>query len=281
MIGKLSIVGTPIGNLQDLTPRAAATLGAADRIAAEDTRRTRQLLEHLGLHKPMTSYHEHNKYKAGEALLSLLEAGEHIALTTDAGMPAISDPGYELVAGAYARGIAVEVVPGPCAVSAALALSGMDASQYVFFGFLPRMGKARDIALRAVAQSALTTVLYEAPHRLRETLEALAYLTPSRLVSICNDMTKRYESVERLPLDEAAALYGEKEPRGEYALVLEGVQGLDEAPADIDPTALLQDLLSQGMSRKDAVKKASTLTDIPRNSLYQIVLELESNEDQV
>ena len=201
--GTLYIVGTPIGNLEDITLRAARILSEVDLIAAEDTRHSLKLLNHLQLHKPLFSYHEHNRAHAGEQLLHRLEEGTNIALVTDAGMPVISDPGFELVRDARAHGFPIQVVPGPCAVSSALALSGMDGSRYLFMGFIPRSGSERAEALRSISVSQSTVILYEAPHRLADTLKDLAAQQPKRMISVCHDLTKLHESVLYLPLSEA------------------------------------------------------------------------------
>ncbi len=219
--GRLYVVGTPIGNLQDITARAAAVLRAVSAVAAEDTRQTAKLLKHLEIRVPMVSYHEHNANRREAELLARLERGEAIALVTDAGMPAISDPGAKLVRAAAAAGHAVEVVPGPSALTAALAASGMDATRFVFEGFPPREGKARRRIFRQLVDERRAIVFFEGPHRLAATLKDLAdILGADREVAVCRELTKLHEEVYRATLGEAAAHYAAQPAKGEITIVL-------------------------------------------------------------
>lgn len=222
MPGTLYIVATPIGNLEDMTPRAAAVLGAADFVAAEDTRVTMRLLNHLGLKKPMVSYHEHALGR-GEGILRRIEAGESCALCSDAGMPCISDPGAVIVRDALARGIPVTPVPGASACVTALAVSGQDTARWVFEGFLPTERRLRRRRLAALEGERRTVLFYEAPHRLRATLDELAAaFGGDRSVTLCRELTKLHEEIWKTTLAEAAAHYAQAEPRGEYVLVMAG-----------------------------------------------------------
>ena len=218
MPGTLYIVATPIGNLEDMPPRVAATFGAADFVAAEDTRVTLRLLNHLGLKKPMVSYYEHALFH-GEAILQRIEAGEDCALCSDAGMPCISDPGEQLVKAAHERGIRVVPVPGASACVTALAVSGQDTARFVFEGFLPVPKKERRARLEALQGETRTMVLYEAPHKLRATLDDLcAAFGPERSVSLCRELTKLHEEIRKTTLGQAAEFYRDNEPRGEFEI---------------------------------------------------------------
>jgi 16S rRNA (cytidine1402-2'-O)-methyltransferase len=219
--GRLFIVGTPIGNLGDLTPRAAEILGTVSVVAAEDTRQAAKLLRHLGIRVPTLSYHEHSEARREHELLARLARGERVALVTDAGMPAVSDPGARLVRAAASAGHAIEVVPGPSALTAALALSGLDATRFVFEGFPPREGKARRRLFRQLAGEHRAIVFFEGPHRLAATVKDLAdILGPDREVAVCRELTKLHEEVRRATLGEAAAFYAQNPPRGEITLVV-------------------------------------------------------------
>jgi 16S rRNA (cytidine1402-2'-O)-methyltransferase len=275
MSGTLYLVGTPIGNLEDMTLRAARVLSEVDLVAAEDTRRTVHLLSHLGISKSIVSYHEHNRRTAGPKLLEALQQGKNVALVSDAGMPVVSDPGSDLVREAAALGIAVTVIPGPCAVSSALALSGMDGARYAFEGFLPREGKARRMALQALHSEQRPLVFYEAPHRLRRTLQDLLDTLGDRDAALCNDITKFYERVDRAKLSQLLAQTAEREPRGEYAFV---VAPAEEASAEEEPNnsgdavAKAAALVAAGMSRSEAAKRTAKETGVSRNELYQALL---------
>lgn len=283
MSGILYLVGTPIGNLEDLTLRAKRVLGEVDLVAAEDTRRTVHLLSHLGISKPIVSYHEHNRRTAGGRLIAALQEGRSVALVSDAGMPVVSDPGSDLVREAAAQGIAVTVVPGPCAVSSALALSGMDGARYAFEGFLPREGKTRRSALQALKAEPRPLVLYEAPHRLRRTLQDLQDTLGDREAALCNDITKFYERVDRARLSALLALTAEKEPRGEYAIVVgpaDAQTGQDTAPTAVaDPVERALELMAGGMSRTEAAKQAAKELGTTRNAVYQALLQRQDQDE--
>jgi 16S rRNA (cytidine1402-2'-O)-methyltransferase len=277
--GTLYLVGTPIGNLEDLTLRAARILGEADLIAAEDTRRTLKLLNHLNISKPVVSYHEHNRREAGQRLLEALAGGKSVALVSDAGMPVVSDPGAELVAAAAGQGCPVTVIPGPCAASSALALSGFDGSRYAFEGFLPREGKPRRLALEALKAETRTIVFYEAPHRLLKTLKDLLVSLGDRDAAVCNDITKFHERTDRLKLTSAIAYFETTEPRGEYALVVKGAEPTPVSYDDVPVEEHVRRYLAQGMGKKDAVKQAAKDRGVPRNEVYSAVMGMgEDNE---
>ena len=268
--GRLLVVGTPIGNLGDLTPRAAEALGTADLVVAEDTRFAARLLRHLGARTPTSSFNEHNAAERLPGLLARLAAGETLALTTDAGMPGISDPGARLVEAARAAGAAVEVVPGPSAVTAAMALSGIGSPGFVFGGFLPaRPAAARRAALERLLTAAgalgLPLVLFEAPHRVRSLLGELARVAPAVTVALCRELTKMHEQVLSGTAEEVAAALGE--PRGEFTLVIGGIPAADAgvpfdaarvvAAADaagLAPRTTVELLRAAGLSRRDAYR---------------------------
>ncbi len=283
MSGTLYLVGTPIGNLEDLTLRAQRVLAEVDLVAAEDTRRTVHLLSHLGISKPIMSYHEHNRRTAAPKLIAALQEGRTVALVSDAGMPVVSDPGAELVREAAALGIAVTVIPGPCAVSSALALSGMAGDRFAFEGFLPREGKARREALAALKNERRTMVFYEAPHRLRRTLQDLLAALGDREAALCNDITKFYERVDRAPLTTLLSQAQDKEPRGEYALVVQGSQSAADIQPEDQYTALPPEqhvaaLIAQGLGRQEAIKRVARERRLPRNDVYQAYLRTQNHQ---
>lgn len=272
--GTLYLVGTPIGNLEDLSIRAARILAEADLIAAEDTRRSLKLLNHLNISKPIVSYHEHNRREAGQRLVAALLEGKSVALVSDAGMPVVSDPGAELVAEAAAQDCLITVIPGPCAASSALALSGFDGSRYAFEGFLPREGKPRRLALEALKQEPRTLIFYEAPHRLIKTLTDLLAALGDREAAICNDITKFYERTDRMMLSAAIALFGQKEPKGEYALVVKGAAPVVVTYEDVPVEEHVRRYMAQGMTKKDAVKQAAKDRGVPKNEVYTAVMDV-------
>ena len=272
--GKLYVVGTPIGNLGDLSPRAVETLERCDFIAAEDTRVTVKLLNHLGLKKPMVSYHEHNKAAAGPAILSRLLAGESCALATDAGTPAISDPGENLVALCAESGVAVQAVPGCCALISALAVSGLPSGRFVFEGFLPVNKAQRRERLQGLLGEERTLIFYEAPHRLRATLDDLLSAFGDRRAALCRELTKLHEDIMRTTLAQAAEWYKEKEPRGEYVLVLAGAERREESAVTLaQGVALVLERRARGERMKDAVRQVAADTGLSRNELYDAALE--------
>ena len=271
MSGKLYLVGTPIGNLGDISPRAASTLGGVDFIAAEDTRVTLKLLNHLGIKKPLISYHEHNKAGMGEKILARLKNGENGALCTDAGMPCISDPGEELVALCAGGGVEVLVIPGPCAVSAALALSGMGGGRYAFEGFLSVAKGSRRKHLEEIKAEARTMVFYEAPHKLEPMLADLAGLLGSRRVAICRELTKTYEEVWRGELLEAAQFYSQNPARGEFVVIVEGAPPTptEQMPLD-DAVAQTIRLHESGISLSAAAKQVAADSGHKKSEIYRL-----------
>ena len=273
MAGILYLVATPIGNLGDFSPRAVETLRAADFIAAEDTRVSVKLLNHFDIKKPLVSYHEHNRAAAGQTILERLLSGETCALVTDAGTPAISDPGQELVALCAENGVTVQAIPGCCAAIAALAVSGLDTRRFTFEGFLPSGKKERRAALEELSGQRRTMVFHEAPHRLRQTLSDMAELLGDRPVALCRELTKLHEDTVRTTLAQAAAFYRDNEPRGEYVLVVAGREGQD-APAMTmeEGVARVVVLRNGGMKLKDAVRRVADDTGLPRNALYDAAL---------
>ena len=282
MPGTLYIVATPIGNLEDMTPRAAAVLGAADFVAAEDTRVTMRLLNHLGLKKPMVSYHEHALGR-GEGILRRIEAGESCALCSDAGMPCISDPGAVIVRDALARGIPVTPVPGASACVTALAVSGQDTSRWVFEGFLPTERRLRRRRLAALEGERRTVLFYEAPHRLRATLDELsAAFGGDRSVTLCRELTKLHEEIQKTTLGEAVAYYAQNEPRGEYVLVMAGAPAAaqpDEAATLEDTAARALELAQGGMSPTAAAKTAAQGTPWSKSEVYKAMLACQNGQE--
>lgn len=281
MSGKLYLVGTPIGNLGDLSPRCAETLETVDFIAAEDTRVSVKLLNYLELHKPLVSYYEHNARVSGPKIVERLLAGESCALVTDAGMPAISDPGEDLTRLCAEAGIEIVAVPGPSAVVTALALSGLPTGRFTFEGFLSVTRKNRLAHLAELKNEKRTMVFYEAPHKLRTTLADLRdAFGEERRVALCREMTKLHEEVLRMTLGEACAYYEENEPRGEYVLVVCGAPEADEA-ADED-TALLraQQLAESGLSARDAVRQAAEECRVNRSALYRAFQQAKAESEE-
>lgn len=277
--GRLSIVGTPIGNLGDLTTRAATVLGSVDAVICEDSRRTGRLLAHLGARtdgRPaLIVANEHTEVPRLGEILDRLAAGEHLALVTDAGMPTISDPGRHVVAAAAEHGHPIEVVPGPTAVSSALALSGLATGRYVFEGFLARKGGERTARLAEVAAEARAVVIYESPNRVVATLADLAAVCGGdRRVAVARELTKLHEEVVRSTLAEAVTHFEATEPRGEFVIVLDG-RPADDGPVDDD--ALLDALrhsIGEGMSKRDAVARVARATGEPRRRVYELSIAL-------
>ena len=274
MSGKLYLVPTPIGNLGDISRRMADTMAGADFLAAEDTRVTVKLLNHLGLKKPMVSYHRHNCSTAGPAIVDRLLAGESCALVTDAGTPAISDPGEDLVALCAQHDIEVEAVPGPCALICALSVSGLPTARFTFEGFLPQNKKNRRSHLDSLKGEQRTMVFYEAPHKLEDTLEDfVAVFGAERRIALCRELTKLHEEVVRTTVGQALADCATRPPRGEYVLVVEGAP---EAPAqEADPQAALErvaQLRGEGLSLKEACAKAGEEFGIKKRQLYDMSL---------
>ena len=276
MNGTLYLVPTPIGNLGDISRRMAETLEQADFIAAEDTRVTAKLLNHLGIKKPMAIYHRHNAGSSGRAIVNRIQDGESCALVTDAGTPAVSDPGEELVAQCAALGIPVCAIPGPCALVTALAVSGQPTGRFTFEGFLAMNKKNRRAHLDALRGEERTMIFYEAPHKLAATLRDLAEVFgPDRPVSLCRELTKLHEEVRRTTLGQAAAWYQENDPKGEFVLVVRGAEPAGEAEATLeDGLALVDRLRGEGLSLRDAVKRAAKELGLSRNQLYDAAVNL-------
>jgi 16S rRNA (cytidine1402-2'-O)-methyltransferase len=275
--GILYIVGTPIGNLGDMTFRAIDTLKAVDLIAAEDTRHTGRLLQHFAISTPQTSYHAHNWRKRLPILLTHLEAGKSLALVSDAGMPGISDPGFELVEACAEVPFKVVPIPGVTAAITALCASGLAPQPFAFEGFLPAKGRLRKTMLSAMAQEPRTMVIYESPHRLLATLQDLVTaLEPERRVAIARELTKQYEEIWRGSLAEAITHYQNKAPRGEFTLVIAGSVPEQAGPSlsEAELKARLQELMESGLSRSQASRQLAQATHQPRRELYQLALTL-------
>ena len=274
----LYLVATPIGNLSDLSERAIKVLSEVDFIAAEDTRNTGHLLSYLHIQKPLVSYHEHNKRERGENICDRLQAGESCALVTDAGTPAISDPGEDLVALCAQRGITVTSIPGCCAGITALTLSGLPTRRFTFEGFLSVNKSERKKHLESLKNEPRTMIFHEAPHKLKTTLADLREtFGDSRRISLCRELTKLNEEVLRLTLAEAVAYYEENAPRGEYVLVVEGAQEGGSTQevfwADMTVPDHVAHYVAQGMSKKDAIKAAAKDRGVPKNEVYQQVID--------
>lgn len=276
MAGTLYLVATPIGNLGDFSPRGVETLQAVDFIAAEDTRVSVKLLNHFGVKKPLVSYHEHNRAAAGQAILARLLAGESCALVTDAGTPAISDPGEGLVRLCGENGVTVEAIPGCCAAICALAVSGLPTGRFTFEGFLSANKKERRTALLKLKNEERTMVFHEAPHKLRATLADMAEILGDRPAALCRELTKLHEETLRTTLLQAVELYREKEPRGEYVLVVAGAQPTEEPAISLEEgVRQVQRLREAGIKMKEAVRTVSAQTELNKNDLYEAVLKAE------
>ena len=281
MSGTLYLCATPIGNLGDMTFRVLDTLKQVDLIAAEDTRNSIKLLNHFDIHTEMTSYHEYNKYDKAQYLIEQMQQGKDIALITDAGTPAISDPGEVLVAECHKAGVPVTSLPGPAACITALTLSGLSTRRFCFEGFLPSSDdkKARKRILEDLKTESRTTILYEAPHHLRAVLDDLYEALGDRKVSICRELTKKFEEVNVTTLSQAIAFYKENEPRGEYVLVLEG-KSLEEQEEEKRRSwneMSIEDHMKyyedEGFSHKDAMKKVAADRGVGKREIYQALLE--------
>ena len=281
MAGMLYLVPTPIGNLGDISIRCRETLEQADFIAAEDTRVTLKLLNHLGIKKSLVSYYEHNKTFKGDKIVQRILDGETCALVSDAGSPAISDPGEDLVKQCAQAGIPVCAIPGPCAAITALSISGQATGRFCFEGFLSTAKKSRREHLESLAQERRTMIFYEAPHKLTATLVDLAAcFGADRPVSLCRELTKLHEEVIRTTLGQALERYTQTPPKGEFVLVVAGAPELvKEGPSQSDAAARLAQLLEQGLSRKDAVKQTARELSLPKNTVYDIAVSLLGDEE--
>ncbi|MBO5266519.1 MAG: 16S rRNA (cytidine(1402)-2'-O)-methyltransferase [Ruminiclostridium sp.] len=273
-MSELYVVGTPIGNLSDFSPRAVETLKSVDFIAAEDTRVSLKLLTHFGIQKPLISYHEHNLRERGEYILSRIENGEKCAIVTDAGMPCISDPGEDLVRLCAERGIEIHVVPSPTAAMSALAVSGLSTSRFSFEGFLSVTKKQRQAHLDEIKNLRRTLIFYEAPHKLTYTLNDLLTNLGDRKIALCRELTKIHEEVLRGRISDMIEYYKEKTPKGEYVLIVEGAP---EAEKDEEITLekaceMAENLINDGKTLSDACKEIAKLTGFSKSEIYSIVL---------
>ena len=276
MAGMLYLVPTPIGNLGDISQRCKTTLEQADFIAAEDTRVSLKLLNHMGIKKPLVSYYEHNKAQKGNVILDRILAGETCALVSDAGSPAISDPGEDLVRQCAEAGITVCAIPGPCAVITALSISGQATGRFCFEGFLSTAKKSRREHLESLMKEERTMIFYEAPHKLVSTLEDMSIaFGKDRPISLCRELTKLHEEVIRTTLGGALELYSQQAPKGEYVLVVAGAVPEEKTVATVEDAAQrVQALMEQGLSRKDAIKQTAIELELPKNVVYEAALNI-------
>ncbi|MGN1409517.1 MAG: 16S rRNA (cytidine(1402)-2'-O)-methyltransferase [Eubacteriales bacterium] len=273
--GVLYLVATPIGNLSDISERALKVLSEVDFVAAEDTRNTGSMLSRYGISKPMISYFEHNKRERGEIIVNRIEGGESCALVTDAGTPAISDPGEDIVKLCAERGVTVYSIPGCCAAVTALTLSGLSTSRFAFEGFVSTAKSERDERLRELSDEVRTMIFYEAPHRLRTTLADFLKYFGDRQIALCRELTKLNEEVCRTTIAEAVRIYEEKEPRGEYVLVVSGAEKKKAAESyPDDPVEHVKELMESGMSKMEAVKAAAKARGAAKNDIYKLVIDL-------
>lgn len=274
MAGTLYVVGTPIGNLGDFSPRAVEVLSSCDFIAAEDTRVTIKLLNHFGVKKPMVSYYEHNRNERGGVIIERLLNGENCALVSDAGMPIISDPGEDLTLRCHENNIKVCAVPGPCAFVTALAISGMPSGRFTFEGFLTKAKQNRREHLEELVNEKRTMIFYEAPHKLPSTLEDMAKYFGDRKIALVKELTKIYENVERTTLFEAAKKYREVSPRGEYVLIIEGKPEDTEQTITVDEAkSMAEELIKSGLSKNEASKEIAKKTGLKKSDIYKSLQE--------
>ena len=275
MAGQLYLVPTPIGNLGDISPRCREALEGADFIAAEDTRVTLKLLNFFDIHKPLVSYHEHNKAESGGKILSRILGGETCALVTDAGTPAISDPGEDLVRLCAEKGVTVCAVCGPCAAITALASSGLPTGRFSFEGFLSVNKKSRTEHLSSLVGETRTMIFYEAPHKLQRTLDDFVQtFGADRKIALCRELTKLHEEIVRTTVGEAAEKYRETPPRGEFVLIVAGAEKTADASLSLEDAAkLVQSRIAEGMRTKDAVKLVAEQTGVAKNALYDLVVK--------
>ena len=277
MAGMLYLVPTPIGNLGDISPRCRETLEQADFIAAEDTRVSLKLLNHLGIKKSLVSYYEHNKAFKGNMIVDRILAGETCALVSDAGSPAISDPGEDLVRQCAEAGITVCAIPGPCAVITGLSISGLPTGRFCFEGFLSTSKKSRREHLESLVKEQRTMIFYEAPHKLLTTLQDMAAVFGGdRPISLCRELTKLHEEVVRTTQEGAIEKYTQQPPKGEFVLVIGGAQPEETPePTEVDAAAYVKNLMNQGISRKDAIKQTAKDLNMPKNAVYDAALSID------
>lgn len=281
MAGTLYLCATPIGNLKDMTPRVIETLREVDLIAAEDTRNSIKLLNHFDIHTPMTSYHEYNKVEKAYVLVEKMKQGQNIALITDAGTPAISDPGEVLVKVCQEEGITVTSLPGPAALIVALTLSGLGTRRFCFEGFLPTDKKQRKMILEDLMTESRTIIMYEAPHHLKGTLKELKDALGDRKITLCRELTKKFETILPTTLEQALAMYESEDPRGEYVLVIEGKslqEQLEEKQAQNRELSIeehMERFVSQGIDRKEAMKLVAKERGVSKRDIYQYLLDNE------
>lgn len=279
MSGKLFVCPTPIGNLEDITFRVLRILGEVDLIAAEDTRHTIKLLNHFEISKPLTSYHEHNKNSKGQILIEKLKEGIDIALVSDAGMPGISDPGQELIRECIDNDVDIEILPGASAFVIALIGSGMDTDKFVFEGFLERDKKRKKERLSELKNEKRTMIIYESPHRIKDTLKLINVCLGNRKIAICRELTKKYEEYMRVTVEEAIEYYEKNEPRGEYIIILDGNKLSENSETDneyeeLDDRSYVCKLIEYGYSKKDAIKKVAKDRGKNKNEVYKQALDL-------
>ena len=281
MPGKLYLCATPIGNLEDITLRVIDTLKGVDLIAAEDTRHSIKLLNHFNIKTPMTSYHEFNKYDKAKYLVKQMQEGTNVALITDAGTPGISDPGEELVKAAYENGIEITSLPGPAACITALILSGLSTRRFVFEGFLPGENKEKQYVLQSLKNEVRTIILYEAPHRLKKTLNELYNELGDRRITICRELTKKHETVYKTTLAGAIEFYQSNEVKGECVLIIEGKSYIEIKEEELkkwDEIPILEHMdmyYNKGMTKKEAMKAVAADRGVAKREIYQKLLELE------
>lgn len=272
--GTLYLCATPIGNLQDITLRVLETLKTVDLVACEDTRKTLQLLNHFSISKPVTSYYEHNKMTKGDVILQHLKEGKHVALVSDAGMPGISDPGYDLVQQCLAEHIPFTVLPGPVAAVTGLVLSGLPTDRFCFEGFIPRQKKERQQFFQNLLHEERTMIFYESPHRLQDTLETMAELFPDRPMAAARELTKKFEEIVRGTPSELLTHFKEEGIRGEFVLLLQGASPAPAEERDLDwavqRTAQLQ---ADGMPQKDAIKQAAKEAGLSKRDVYNFIVQ--------
>lgn len=275
MAATLYLVPTPIGNLNDISARCREILQTVDFIAAEDTRVSLKLLNHLDIKKSLVSYHEHNKAESGAKILARLQSGESCALVTDAGTPAISDPGEDLVRLCAQYGVTVCSIPGPCAAITALSVSGLPTGRFTFEGFLSTAKKGRRQQLNSLIREERTMIFYEAPHRLTATLDdLLSVFGGERKIALCRELTKLHEDIQRTTLQGAAEFYRDHTPRGEYVLVVAGAEAVQEILTEAQALALVTALMEKGLSKKDAVRQVAKETGFSKNALYDAALDI-------